>query len=224
MNYQEHFKASCEERENYWKSIGELFSDVVGNLINPSFMGGPRWPSLRQAHIGIKMNEGTIIATDGLSDPYDDYDTTAKNQPYNGIGIELYGITENKYENIQEIINSWELKIILQVSSMAASNPNISYILKDYTYISSSVNGSGLPEQFLDENEGVGVLLGLKTQEVSDTIKLSIEEVSLISIALLTRKELNYILENGAAGRTEIAEKLMKSGHYKISTNRESII
>ncbi|SEC25700.1 Suppressor of fused protein (SUFU) [Tenacibaculum sp. MAR_2009_124] len=224
MNYEEHFKLSCEKREHYWKTTGELFSDVVGNMINPSFMGGPRWPSLRQAHIGVQLENGTIIASDGLTDPYDDYDTNPENQNYNGVGIELYTITDSKYKNIQEIIDSWEFKVLSQVSRMAASNPNISYTLNDYTYISSVVNGIDLPSQFLNEAGEVGVLLGLKTNEVSSKIQLSIEEVSLVNVSILTKKELDFIMENGAKGRIEIAEKLMKQGYYKLSTNRKSVV
>lgn len=224
MNYEEHFKNSCENRENYWKGIGKLFPDVVGNMINPSFMGGPRWPSLRQAHIGVQINNGTIIATDGLSDPYDDYDKNPENQSYNGIGIELYTIAESKYNNIQEIIDSWEFKILRQVSNMAASNPNISYTLNDYKYISSTVGGIELPNDFLGENGEVGILLGLKTNEVLDKIKLSIEEISLVNVAILTKKELDYIMQNGAKGRVEIAEKLTEKDYYRLSKDRESVI
>ncbi len=224
MKYDDHFKTSCEKRDNYWKSIGEPFSDVVGNMINPSFMGGPRWPSMRQAHIGVQTNQGTIIATDGLSDPYDDFDTNADNQGYNGIGIELYTITDNKYTNIQEIIDSWEFKILRQVSSMAASNPNISYMLNDYTYLSSAVSGDGLPNTFLGENGEAGVLMGLKTNEISDKIQLSIEEVMLVNVVLLTKEELAYIMQNGAKGRIEVAEKLMEQGYYKLLNDRPSVV
>ena len=224
MNYEEHFKVSCENRDKYWKDAGELFPDVAGNMINPSFMGGPRWPSLRQAHIGVKINNGTIIATDGLSDPYDDYDKNTENQSYNGIGIELYTITKSNYNNIQEIIDSWEFKILRQVSNMVASNPNISYTLNKYNYLSSTVNGIDLPSNFLGENGEIGVLLGLKTNEVLKKIKLSIEKISLVNVAILTKNELNYIVENGANGRIEVAEKLIENGYYKLSTDRESVI
>nr|WP_281422457.1 suppressor of fused domain protein [Aquimarina litoralis] len=193
-------------------------------MINPSFLGGPRWPSLRQAHIGIKTANGTVIATDGLSDPYDDFDTNEENQGYNGIGIELYAITDNIYTDIQQVIDSWEFSILKQVSNMAAFNPNISYTLNDYTYISSTINGNGLPEIFLGENGEVGVLLGLKNNEISDKIALSIEEISLVSVVVLTKNELDHIMKNGADGRKEIADKLIEKGYYKLSKNRESVI
>ncbi|WP_440067322.1 hypothetical protein [Tenacibaculum discolor] len=224
MNYEQHFKRSTEIRNEYWQQTGTPFSDVIGSMINPTFLGGPKWPSLRQAHIGIKTEDGTIIATDGLSDPYDDYDTNTENQAYNGIGIELYTICDNKYEDIQHIIDSWEFKITRRASNIAAANPNISYTLNDYTYISTTIDGSGLPECFVNEDEEVGILLGLKNNNINNSLKLSIEEIVLVNVTLLTPKELTYILENGAEGRNKIAELLTKKNFHKLTSQRESVI
>ncbi len=224
MKYEEHFKISCEKRDEYWNKIGEPFTDVIGNMINPSFMGGPRWPSLRQAHIGIKIDNGTIISTDGLSDPYDDYDNNADNQNYNGIGIEIYSISENKFKSIQEIIESWEFKIIKQVSNLVASNPNISNTLNEYKFISTTINGAGLPQKFINDDGGTGILLGIENNIVQKKLQLSIENISLVNVTLLMKNELDYILENGADARNEIANKMKDKGYYKLQKERKSVI
>ncbi|CAM1368419.1 conserved hypothetical protein [Tenacibaculum litoreum] len=224
MNYEQHFKLSSEIRNEYWQQIGTPFSDVIGSMINPTFLGGPKWPSLRQAHIGINTEDSTIIATDGLSDPYDDYDTNSENQTYNGIGLELYAISDNKYEDIQHVIDSWEFKVMRRASNIAAANPNISYTLNDYTYISTTIDGSGLPEQFVNEDEEAGILLGLKNNSINKSLKLSIEEIALVNVTLLTSKELTYILENGAEGRNKIAELLTNKNFHKLTSQRESVI
>lgn len=74
MDYEEHFDQSVELKNAFWNKIGTIESDVLTHIINPAFMGGPAWPSLRQAFMKIDTSEGTIIASDGLSDPYSDYD------------------------------------------------------------------------------------------------------------------------------------------------------
>jgi len=224
MNYDEHFKTSCERRDALWNSIGELYTDVVGNLINPSFMGGPRWPSLRQAHRGVKVNDKTIITTDGLSDPYDDFDTNEENRPYNGLGLEVYGVSENQLADIPAIIESWELTIIRQVSNIAASNPNLVNMLAKYHYVSTTVNGEGLPNDFVDENGESGVLLGLESKLVPKKVELSIEEVSLVNVVLLTSKELAFIVENGAEARKEVAQKLTTQGYTTLVKERPSVV
>ncbi|AZJ32081.1 hypothetical protein SAMN05444344_1934 [Tenacibaculum mesophilum] len=224
MNYEQHFQRSSEIRNEYWQQTGTPFSDVIGSMINPTFLGGPKWPSLRQAHIGINTDNETIIATDGLSDPYDDYDTNSENQTYNGIGLELYAISGNKYEDIQQVIDSWEFKVIRRASNIAAANPNISYTINDYTYISTTIDSSELPEYFVNEDEEVGILLGLKNNSISDSLKLSIEEIALVNITHLTPKELAYILENGAEGRNKVAELLTNKNFHKLTSQRESVI
>ena len=223
MKYEEHFKESAHKRENLWKSIGNLYTDVVGNLINPAFMGGPRWPSLRQAHIGISVNQGTIIATDGLSDPYDDYDTNEENQAYNGLGLELYLVTHNNLEDIPAIISSWELNMLTQVSSTAASNPNLINMLNDYQYLSMTINGQSLPEGYVNENGSGGVLLGLPNPLVPAQLELSIEHISLVNIVLLKPSELQYIMDNGEKGRLEVADELISHGFTSVMSQRPSV-
>jgi hypothetical protein len=94
QTYQKHFDRSCELRDQYWKSIGEVDPDVMTHVINPAFMGGPMWPSVRQAFLTINSPERIILASDGLSDPYDDMETNEANAAYNGFGLEVYVSTE----------------------------------------------------------------------------------------------------------------------------------
>ncbi|WP_103070442.1 suppressor of fused domain protein [Aquimarina sediminis] len=225
MNYEEHFKLSCDRRDEFWRSIGEPYPDVISNMINPSFMGGPKWPSLRQAHIGVKTDNATIVASDGLSDPYDDYDSNEENKSYNGLGLELYVVSQNKFEDIPSIINSWEFNLLKQVSNTSASNPNLINMLNEYSYISTTVNGSKLPEGFVDDNGSSGVLLGLESKSIPKKLELSIEKIALINVVLLKPKELEYIIENGAKGRIEIAEKLttLENGNVLLE-DRPSVI
>jgi hypothetical protein len=92
--YEEHFEACCALRDKLWQSIGTVDPYVLAPALNPAFMGGPRWPSLRQAFTTIQTPDATIIASDGLSDPYDDMDTNPKNAGYNGLGLEVYLVAE----------------------------------------------------------------------------------------------------------------------------------
>ncbi len=224
MKYDDHYRISCEKRSNYWNDIGTPFSDVIGNMINPSFMGGPRWPSLRQAHIGIAIDKGSIIATDGLSDPYSNFDSNPDLQSYNGIGVEAYAICEKSFDNIQEVIDSWEFKVLRQVSNTLAANPNISNALQQYNYISSTINGSGLPEIYLSENGESGIILGLENNIVGKHLQLSIEKILLVSVTMLMKDELDYIMKGGAEARNEVAKRLTDKGHFRLVESRQSVV
>ena len=65
---------ACAARDAFYASLGAMDADVLAPLVNPAFMGGPRWPSLRQAWRVIRRADSIIIASDGLSDPFEDDD------------------------------------------------------------------------------------------------------------------------------------------------------
>lgn len=209
MDYEQHFKESADKRTAFWEKAGQLDPYVLTHAINPAFMGGPVWPSLRQAFLTIETLTGTIIASDGLSDPYDDYDTNPKNQPYNGLGFEVYLESPEKPAAIGNIKNSWQFNIVYQTSQLAADNGNLISMLQEYTYISTELYDVAVPEQFLTKEGRVGVLLGLENKTIPKELALSIETILIVNVQLLTLAEINYIIEKGEEGRMEIAKKLL---------------
>jgi hypothetical protein len=65
---------ACAARDAFYATLGTADADVLAPLVNPAFMGGPRWPSLRQAWRVIRRADTILIASDGLSDPFEDDD------------------------------------------------------------------------------------------------------------------------------------------------------
>ena len=63
--------AACAARDACYASLGAMDADVLAPLLNPAFMGGPRWPSLRQGWRVIRRADTIIIASNGLSDPFE---------------------------------------------------------------------------------------------------------------------------------------------------------
>lgn len=68
----ERLAAACAARDAFYASVGDVQPDVIAHAINPAFMGGPRWPALRQAFSVIRRGANTIVASNGLADPFDD--------------------------------------------------------------------------------------------------------------------------------------------------------
>jgi hypothetical protein len=226
MNYEEHFDRSVALRNEFWAKIGKLHSDVVAHAINPAFMGGPAWPSIRQAFIKIDTPQGTIVASDGLSDPYSDFDDNAANQGYNGVGCEFYLQCDEVIEDFTAFQSSWQFQVLYQMAQQAASNPNIAGIIEEYTYISTELyDCDGVGEAFMNEEGRVGVLVGLPSTIVPSHVQLSIENVRMVNVKLLTLAELNYIIERGPEGRTELGELLLKQDPAsKSSLTRVSVV
>ncbi len=225
MDYEEHFDQSVELRNAFWAKIGTIENDVLTHLINPSFMGGPAWPSIRQAFMKIDAPTGTIIASDGLSDPYSDYDENPDNQKYNGIGCEFYLECDESMPDMETMKTSWQFSVLYQAAQLAAGNPNIAGSIEKYTFLSTELYNCNVPDEFINMEKRTGVLLNLKSEVVPASVALSLEPIKLVNVKLLTLKELEYITTNGAEGRIKVAELLAKQGNVgKSSLERESVV
>lgn len=211
MKYEQHYNKSSELRDQYWKSIGDVHPDVIAHLINPAFMGGPKWPSLRQAFKTIRTKNTTIIASDGLSDPYDDFDTNEANRSYNGLGLEFYVETTDAIGD--EVQHCWQFDMVYQMSQFGAANPNILGIINQYTYVTTELYNVKAPKEFINSDGRIGVILGLPSLTMPGRVSLSLEEVKIVNVRLLTLGELEYVVKNGAEGRNELAAEMIKQGN-----------
>lgn len=90
INVEETLGESAEERAQTWSKWGKVEDDVLSHLINPTLRGGPRWPAMRQAFRVVRRDGAVLVASDGLSDPFDE----GKGEPgINGFGLEFYAIS-----------------------------------------------------------------------------------------------------------------------------------
>lgn len=225
MTYQEHFDKSCVLRDQFWSATGTVDADVLAPLINPSFMGGPGWPSLRQAYRTIRRPDATLIASDGLSDPYDSMDESQANAEYkglNGLGLEVYAEAEPITGSVQ---GTWQFDLVYQAAQLMAAQGNVISLIEEMTYITSEFFNVSVPPEFLTANNTVGIILGLPNAKFGDTVQLSAEPVKMVNVKLLTLAELKYVIENGEEGRNKLAELLIAQGNATLSTlERPSVI
>jgi hypothetical protein len=218
MTYQEHFDKSCKLRDQFWSATGTVDADVLAPLINPSFTGGVSWPSLRQAFRTIHRPDATIIASDGLSDPYanlSDDEASAEYTNVNGLGLEVYVETEPITGSVQ---GTWQFDLTYQAAQLMAAQGNVISLLEELTYITSELFNVSVPPEFLTANNTVGIMLGLPNAKFNDTVQLSVEPVKMVNVKLLTLAELNYVIENGDEGRNRLAELLVAQGNATVST------
>lgn len=220
--YEEHFENSCKLRNEYWEAIGALDPDVIAHLINPSFMGGPTWPSLRQAFATIRLPEYTIIASDGLSDPYDDMESNTTNAAYNGFGLEVYVVAE---EITGRVNTTWEFQLAYQAAQLIAGHGNVISLLNEMTYITTEFYNVDVPGEFVNAEGRVGAILGLPDEKIPATVQLTLEPVKMVNVKLLTLAELDYVIAHGEEGRMKLAELLIQQGNATLSSlKRPSVI
>ncbi|MEL6318759.1 MAG: hypothetical protein AAFR16_14095, partial [Pseudomonadota bacterium] len=104
----------------YWARIGASDADVISYAINPMFSGAPPWPGTRQAYRVVRVTEAPggptlILASDGLSDPFDDdaWDDEDGAPARNGFEMEVYIETpELAGAGFEEIRSSWAFAVI----------------------------------------------------------------------------------------------------------------
>lgn len=222
--YKENFDESFRLRDEFWNTVGTKEKDVLSFLINPSLVGGPRWPSLRQSFILVRTQKSNIIASDGLTDPFDDMETNPENAKYNGFGLEFFAETKENIKTLEDAKKSLAFDMVNAMSQFAASHGNIIGLLNDMDYITTELQIPA-PQAWRNEHGRVGVILGLLSEQVPSTVKLSIEPVRMVNIKLLTLRELAYAVEKEASGRKEIADRLRSQGDATVSSfDRKSVI
>ena len=223
MNYREAFEESCKKRDELWASVGTLDNNVIAPLVNPAIMGGPAWPSLRQAYNIIHLGDGTILASDGLSDPYGNMDEIPENGEYQGLGLEFYIQTHDSLRVSDT--GSWQLRLLMNVSNFAADDGSLINSFANGNTFSISLANPGLPDQFVHPDGYIGALLGMPNPMVPSSLELPIQAIRFINIKLLTVTELTYVMEHGKEGRNNLEALFQKQPDALYSTiERQSVL
>lgn len=209
-------------RLEFWKKVGEVNPDVIVPLINPAFVNNlPKWPSLEQSFLTLKKANGnTIIATNGLSSKFDP-NLGHQNLNTNGFEVELYIETDEQIDNPQ---NSYQFDIIYQMALQIANGANIKSMLDKYGVITAELYDVRVPMEFKNSEGRVGVMIGLHSNDVPDTLQLSLSQIRIINVKLLTIKELEYASANGASGREILRDLFSKSSNTVSNLTRESVV
>lgn len=148
--------ATCAARDAFYSTLGTLDADVLAPLVNPSFMGGPRWPSLRQAWRVIRRADSIMIASDGLSDPFEDDDDIFEPR---GHLLEVCVVFPPAALDGQDISASWLFDLVYQVSQNVADHGSIDLLVERHGSVSLALDLQQPPAGLENRYEQVGVLL-----------------------------------------------------------------
>ncbi len=229
-------QASAECLDRHWQSVGTVEKDVLAYLISPSFSGGPYWPSTRQAYRVVRREDSIVLATDGLSDPFDDAEGLG-----NGFEMELFLETADIPEHargtlgdVDPVRRSWAFELIKHVAKTVADAGGITHQLERHGVLSLELPGFSqshlmsdqLPAQFVTEDDAVGVLLGGPSPDFQTRLDdMPLSPVQLVPVVLITASELEYVRAGGRAAREDLVARLQAAGAGHISNlDRESVI
>jgi hypothetical protein len=197
--------ATFEARAAAWRLWGDLEEDVLGHLLNPTFMGGPRWPAARQAYRVARRDAAVLVASDGLTEPFD-----AGQGPtgVNGFGLECFAVSSDP---IPDLAGSWLLDVVRQVSQLAAGLGDLADRLARGGLLTTEIHDVRIPSEdrhrFVTTEGRVGVMLGLTAPPIPSEIGGPLSGIRLVGVKLLTLEELSFVLDRRDAGRRELAAR-----------------
>ena len=168
-------------------------------------MGGPRWPALRQAFCVVRRARVVLVASDGLSDPFDAGEGPADQ---NGLGLECFAMSD---EPIDEVAGSWLFDLVWQLSQFAADRRDLAALLADLGLMTTELYDVGIPVEyrtrFVNPEGRVGVLFGLVEPPIPAAVVGPLSSIRLVSAKLLTLEELAFAMDRGPAGRRHLAQQ-----------------
>ncbi|WP_215409293.1 hypothetical protein [Janthinobacterium sp. JC611] len=202
--------AACAARDAFYATLGTVDADVLAPLVNPAFMGGPRWPSLRQAWRVIRRAGSIVIASDGLSDPFEDDDDVFVPR---GHLLEVCIEAPLSAFDGQEVAQSWLFDVIYQVSQNVADHGSIDLLVQRHGSVSMALELRDAPKALEDENEQVGVLLAQGASGIPPSCATPYGEVMLLTATVLQPAEMTHIgnAADKAQSRRDLAAALAAS-------------
>lgn len=228
--------ASAECLDRHWQSVGTVEKDVLAYLISPSLTGGPYWPSTRQAYRVVRRDHSIVLATDGLSDPFDDAEGLG-----NGFEMELFLETADIPENargtlgdVDPLRHSWAFELLEHVAKTVANAGGITQQLESHGVLSLELPGFSqshlmsdqLPQMFATADDAAGVLLGGPAPDFPTRLDdMPLSPVHLVPVVLITAAELEYVRNGGRAAREDLVARLQAAGVGHVSSvYRESVV
>jgi hypothetical protein len=227
---------SAQRRDAFWATVGTVEGDVLAHLISPSLMGGPAWPTTRQAYRVIRRADGSVvIATDGMSDPFDDGGDT------NGFNLELFiesgdlpADLAGTPGDVSPLARSWMLELLQNVAGTVAGAGGIERQLDRYGALSMEVPGVSashaikdqLPEGFVTADDAIGILIGGPAPDFATLIEdMPLSPVRIVPVVLLTAAELGEIRAGDGETRDGVVRRLAATptGH-RSNLGRPSIV
>ena len=215
---EEFLQRTFDARTAYLGRIGNVDDYLLAPLINPAFMGGPAWPSFRQSWRTVRNGAQTVIASDGLSDSFEN-----QGELNTGFGIEIVGESADALPDHLQM--SWLFAVVYEVSQQAAAHGGFRALIDEMGMFSMEIKAPNELESLANTAGNVGLLLGLRSPTLELEWELPAGLVKAVTVKVLQPAELAYVVENDEAGRNHLEELFAADRTYHLSSlHRSSVI
>lgn len=204
------YEAFATARRKAWSALGPVDEDVIGYLVSPELIGGPAWPTTRQAYAIVRPAGSLVIASDGLSDLFAGSDST---EP--GFGCEVYIECPDLAGTTFEVVKrSWQFQLIESFAQNVADFGGITGPLDKYGVLSMELPATAItPKRWTTARGSVGALVGIEVPSRPSRCTLAPgKDIRLVALTLLLPDETEHAIAGGASARRDLAQKLAASG------------
>lgn len=231
MDMDAHAAATSGLIREAWGRWGTVDDALIAHLVNPAFMGGPQWPALRQAHSVTRRGRSVMIASDGLADPA----TWSDAAPSNGYGVEVYGISADRFDKTDTVglATSWLGDVVMSTSRLIAQHGfGFTDTLERNGMLTVAFPGAELPGPnagaYVDDTGAVVVMLGLTDSVPPERVDGPLSPIRLVNVKLLTVAEADYCVKadvGSGEARRELAGLFVEQGWSLYSSlDRPSVV
>jgi hypothetical protein len=171
----------------------------------------------------VRRGGEILLASDGLSDPFD---PDAGPEDRNGHGLEVFAVSA---ERLDPVAPSWLFDLVWNAAQLAAGRGDLTNLLDELGPISTELYDVRIPDshadRFINDAGRVGALIGVEDSDLPARVAGPLSPIRLVNLVLLTRAELEYVLEHGDDGRAEIAHSLTHvAAPLRSSLHRPSVV
>lgn len=210
------YQQTHDALQSYWEKVGQVDPIVISYIVNPMFLGSPPWPGGKQVFRIIRAAESLIIASDGLSAPFDE----DKNILQNGFQMEVFiEIKGQQAMELDDIKSSAAFALIEEASRQVADWGGITEVLEEFGLASSEipVSSDSIPERFLTSDGRVGVIFGMSAEGRPKIVpNTPLSPVRMVPVTVLLPSEVQKAAE-GTEQRDRITKRLIDAGYQHFS-------
>lgn len=215
-----------DHRDAVWAELGTVDEDVISHFMSPTFFGGPAWPTTRQAFLRVRRQGSVVLASDGLSDPYDEGHLAQTG--LSGLGVEVFLETDDpelRADGLGMIDKTWAFELLYEMAQNAAYSGDLADRIDRLGAVSMELPGLEVGAGWQTDYGSVGLLMGVPAPDVRRRVDTPSGSVRMVAVTLLRPTELEHVITGRAAGRAEIARRLAASGnHHRCDLSRASVI
>ncbi len=217
--------ATLLARDMYWDQLGVSDEAFLDYEIVAQPTHAPDWPTGQQKFRIVRTRTSLIVASEGLSDPFDCFQGPADQ---NGFGQEVFIEVPGLQAATADLIrNSWVFRAVEYAAQLIAHNRGIGPLLDQHGVMSLDVPSNCAPRDWIVSGvaEPAGALLDVPmTRSRGQMPDMPLSPVKVVPLTLIFPEELEDCVVGGSKERAALVNDLLTTGQgHKTDTKRASL-